>query len=281
MNMRKISEFQITEQLAQCGRHPTRTQTAQMNRKKGQRLIEASSRTSSKRRSSSHKQSSVSADDVIVVLLDLFDRLGVNATHVASRVKSPKIAAQSSGKLYSHNATIGELLAAWHQNPEYVDQAGNPVAIRMSGQRSFTALARKVVPNVTPRSLLTQLRSVDAVRIETNGHISINARSVAVYTDRALAIHYTLTSLLNYIKTLTHNLDSDPTNANQLFHRVAWSETFDRALIPALKIKLRRQGQNFLESFDNWMFRKIQKETRRKTKTAQVSIGVYLSVSDE
>jgi hypothetical protein len=252
-----------------------------MNRKKGQRLIEPSSGASLKRRGSTQKEPSVSADDVIVVLLDLFDRLGISATHVASKVRSPKIAAQSSGKLYSHNATIGELLAAWHQNPEYLDETGNPVPIRMTGQRSFTALARKVVPNVTPKSLLSQLRSIGAVRIESNGHISINARSVAVYTDRALAVHYTLTSLLNYIKTLTHNLDSDPTNANQLFHRVAWNETFDRALIPALKIKLRRQGQSFLESFDNWMFRKIQKETRRKTKTAQVSIGVYLSVSDE
>jgi hypothetical protein len=227
-----------------------------------------------------NKRPSVSVDDVIAALLDLFDRLKIDATNVASRVSSLEKVAPS-GKFYSHNATIGELLTAWHQRPEYLDDAGYPAAIKMRGRSSFAALAKKVVPTIDPKSLLAQLKSTGAVTTDSSGYIRVNTRSLAVYTDRELAVHYTLTSLRNYIRTLSHNLDSDPTNADQLFHRIAWNDALDRQSIPALKIKLRRQGQNFLESFDNWMLRTSKATTaRRPAKTSQVSIGVYLSVSD-
>jgi hypothetical protein len=79
---------------------------------------------------------------------------------------------------------------------------------------------------------------------------------------------------------LRHNLDSDPSNNDQLFHRVAWNGGFDKKLIPTLKIKLKRQGQDFLESFDNWMMRKAKgrRTNGRRTGKEPVFIGVYLAV---
>jgi hypothetical protein len=70
-------------------------------------------------------------------------------------------------------------------------------------------------------------------------------------------------------------------NVDQLFHRIAWNDAFDRDLIPLLKIKLRRQGQSFLESFDNWMTRrsKLAGPAPKKRKTAQVSVGVYIAIA--
>ena len=106
-------------------------------------------------------------------------------------------------------------------------------------------------------------------------------RSLPVYEDKRLAIEHTLTSLNSFIRTLRHNLDSDPSNADQLFHRIAWNADFDSKLIPALKIKVRRQGQNFLESFDNWMMRKSKtnsSRSKRRRKPSQISIGVYMAV---
>ena len=106
-------------------------------------------------------------------------------------------------------------------------------------------------------------------------------RSLPVYQDKQLAVEHTLTSLHNFIRTLRHNLDSDPSNANQLFHRIAWNADFDSKLIPALKIKVRRQGQTFLESFDNWMMRKSKansRQSKHRRKPKQISIGVYMAV---
>jgi Family of unknown function (DUF6502) len=226
------------------------------------------------------KRRAVVADDVIADLLELFAHLQIDPVQFSSRVKTAR-KSSLSGRLYSHTATIGEVLTAWHQNPEYLDGAGNPSPINIRGRTpSFFGLARLAAPGIDPAALLRELKRLGAITLDGSKRVRVNMRSLPVYRDRAVAIHYTLTSLHNYIRTLRHNLESDPTNSDQLFHRIAWNDSFDRSLIPALKIKLRRQGQSFLESFDNWMTRKTKLAggKRKKAKRAQISIGIYLAV---
>jgi len=70
-------------------------------------------------------------------------------------------------------------------------------------------------------------------------------------------------------------------NSDQLFHRVAWNGDFDAREIPTLKINVKRYGQNFLESCDNWMMRQFKSRShklRSKRKSVQVSVGVYLAI---
>ena len=232
------------------------------------------------RRRGPDNKRAVTPDDVITVLLELFAQLQIDPTQFSSRVKSAR-KSPLLGRLYSHTATIGEILTAWHQNPEYLDGAGSPSAIRVRGRTpSFFGLAKLAAPDIDPALLLRELKGLGAITLDRNKRVRVNMRSLPVYMDKEVAIHYTLTSLHNYIRTLQHNLESDPTNSDQLFHRIAWNDSFDRSLIPALKIKLRRQGQSFLESFDNWMARKTKSvgDKRKKTKRAQISIGIYLAI---
>jgi hypothetical protein len=224
----------------------------------------------------------VSVDDVIKQLLDLFDHLGIDATGLASRLSDLEAKALTPRRLYPHIAAIGELLSSWHQNPEYLDDAGNPVPVKMRArQHSFKRLAESSVPNFNPARLLSELERMGAVSIDSAGLIRVHMRSLPVYEDRRLAVQHTLSSLDGFIKTLRHNLRSPPANSNQLFHRIARSGEFDPAEIPALKIRVKRHGQSFLESCDNWMSRRSslkRKNGKSKRKSAYVSIGVYLSV---
>lgn len=229
-------------------------------------------------------RSAVTVDDVLAALLDLFAQLQIDAPKLASRVKYLDRSRVPEPRLYSYTATIGALLTAWHQNPEYLDDLGDPLPLAMRGsKRSFTRLAADAVPSMSAPALLAQLERVGAVSVGKGRDIHVHMRSLSVYQDRQLAVDHTLTSLLGFIKTLRHNLGSNVLNSNQLFHRVAWSDTLDRSLLPNLKIKLKRQGQNFLESFDNWMMRKTQAHSRtsKKSRPAQVSIGVYLAVGKD
>ena len=153
----------------------------------------------------------------------------------------------------------------------------------MRGRKvSFHSLAKSAVPGIKPSILFAELKRAGAVSIDKKGYIHVRMRSLHVYEDKRLAVQHTLTSLNSFISTLRHNLDSDPSgNADQLFHRVAWNGEFDSRQIPALKIKIRRQGHSFLESFDNWMMRKT-KEARKgnrgpRGKPVQVFIGIYLA----
>jgi hypothetical protein len=225
----------------------------------------------------------VTPNDVLGALLDLFGKLQIGPSDLASRVSSidPKLLA--ARRLYSHTAAVGELLTEWHQNPIYLDESGVPVSIKLRGRgKSFYSLAKNAAPQLDPNTLLAELKRVGAVIIDDKRFVHVRMRSLPVYKDDQLAIQHTLMSLHSFITTLRHNLDSDPSNNDQLFHRVAWNGGFDRKLIPTLKIKLKRQGQDFLESFDNWMMRKAKgrRTNGRRTRKEPVFIGVYLAVGN-
>jgi hypothetical protein len=224
----------------------------------------------------------ITVDDVIKDLLVLFGRLGLDAGRLADRVVGLDPATFASRGLYPHASAIGELLTAWHQDPEYLDELGCPMPIRMrTKRRSFRQLATRTVPNMNPHTLLSELQRIGAVTIDANGYISVHMRSIPVYESRDLAIQHTLMSLDSFIKTLMHNLNSAASNSDQLFHRVAWNGDLDPNEIPALKIRVKRHGQNFLESCDNWMRRKNRsprQKSKGKTPRVQAFVGVYLAV---
>ncbi len=225
----------------------------------------------------------VTPDDVLVALLDLFAELKIGASDLACRVSSLDPEVLAAHRLYSHTASVGELLTEWHQNPKYLDESGAPLPIKLRGRgTSFHKLASDSAPNLDPSALLSELERVGAVVVDEQRFVSVRMRSLPVYKDNQLAIQHTLMSLHSFIKTLRHNLDSDPSNTDQLFHRVAWNGAFDRRLIPMLKIKLKRQGQDFLESFDNWMLRKakIRRGSVPHKDLESVFIGIYLAIGD-
>jgi Family of unknown function (DUF6502) len=221
----------------------------------------------------------VSPDDVIEQLHALLDHFGAHSRRPAARTP-PTSNSATSKRLYPHAAALGELLTAWHQDPSFLDGTGRPLPLKLKGVRpSFASLAKKSVPRADPQRLLSELRRVGAVATDSSNLIRVQMRSLPVYGDRQLAMQYTLTSLHTFIKTLRHNLSSAPSNSNQLFHRVAINGTFDVRDMPALKVRVKRHAQSFLELMDNWMARRPATRKRiSKSAGSQVAIGVYLSV---
>jgi hypothetical protein len=237
---------------------------------------------SNKRRKSPSASSEVTVNQVINNLFDLFDRAGIDVQHPISNISETNTNKTTECHLHPYTSAIGELLTSWYQDPAYLDNLGNPSPIKYRGPRqSFFNLAKRAVPNVNASLLLTELERLGAVSIDSSKFIRVHMRSLPVYEDKQLAIQHTLTSLDGFIKTLHHNLGSVPSNSDQLFHRVAWAGDFDGREIAALKIRMKRHGQNFLESCDNWLALKSLPKSRLKSqvkKRMQVSVGVYLSV---
>jgi hypothetical protein len=223
----------------------------------------------------------VTVDQVIQNLCGLFEHLGLDISLRVSSATDGKSTKELAGP-YPHSFAIGELLTLWHQDPRYLDSLGNPAPLKLRGRRpSFRSLAQHVLPEIDVSYLLSELKRLRAVTEDEGNFIHVHMRSLSVYEDERLAIQHTLTSLDGFIKTLRHNLDSTPSNSDQLFHRIARINGFDSREIPALKIRVKRHGARFLESFDNWLTHKALPKSRRPhrtTKQAKVSLGVYLSV---
>ncbi len=223
----------------------------------------------------------ISTDDLIRELLDLFDCLGLDSGQLVRRVSGVDRAQRNQ----VHNlpaSVIGDLLTVWNQDSKYVDVYGDPMPIRMKGRiRSFSKLAQQCAPNMNENQLLLELKRLRAVRVDKDGFIHALSRSIPVYEDKRLAALHTLGTLHGFIRTLRHNLNSETSNSDQLFHRIAWNRQITAREVPRLKIWLKRHGQHFLESADNWMIRNARRSEpkRRDGKdNAQVSIGLYLAV---
>ncbi len=239
-------------------------------------------RTRKKPIPSSGGSGEVTVDNVIDDLYGLFEHLGLDISRKVSSVKDKNATANCAAPLYPYASAIGELLTSWHQDPTYLDDSGNPAPLKRFGRRpSFRSLARRTVPDIDASYLLSELKRLGAVTIDEASMIRVHMRSLPAYEDKRLAVQHTLTSLDGFIRTLRHNLDSTPSNSDQLFHRIAQIDDFDSRELPALKIKVKRHGQRFLESFDNWLTRKASSRSgrgHRQTEHARVAIGVYLSV---
>jgi hypothetical protein len=221
---------------------------------------------------------------VIRNLYDLFEHLGIDIVQQGDSFSESVRLDTSSHPLYPYASAIGELLTIWHQDARYLDELGNPKPIKRKGrQPSFQSLVRLSVPSLNEAYLLTELDRLGAVTVGKDNLVNVHMRSFPAYEDKGLAIQHTLTTLDGFIRTLRHNLDSLPSNSDQLFHRIARRGDFDADEIPALKVRVKRHGQNFLESFDNWLSQnsisRSKKNDRRKRK-ANVSIGIYLSIDE-
>lgn len=226
----------------------------------------------------------LTANDVIANLFGLFEQLGLRSSQSVTSLTDISAIQISQHPLYQFAAAIGELLTRWHQDPQFLDEDGNPRTIPLHAkQRSFRRLAKEAVPSLDESYLLSELQRLGVVSVERAGYVSVHMRSFPAYEDKRLAIQHTLTSLDSFIRTLRHNLSSAPSNSDQLFHRIAQCYDFDSREIPALKIRVKRYGQTFLESFDDWLRRKALPKQRKSSygkRPAHVSIGVYLSIED-
>lgn len=226
----------------------------------------------------------LTASQVLTRLFDLFEHVGITMPEAKSLFAQSIQMDQTPHPLYPHASAIGEMLTAWHQNHAYLDRSGTPAPLRFrTSAPSFQELARKWVPGIKPSQLLSELERLGIVISDESGFIRVLMRSFPAFEDKELAKQHTLSSLNDFIMTLRHNLDSVPANFDQLFHRIARNDDFDRREIPALKIRVKRRGQNFLESIDDWLSSNATAKSKRpvpRSRKAKVSVGVYLSVED-
>gem|GEM_PF-1532154 len=231
------------------------------------------------------QEDELNANQVIESVFLLFNKLGIS---VPARIRDARLMLSSRSAahtLYPHTSAIGNLLKIWHQEPDYLDNAGNPARIRLSGRRpSFQILAQRAIPSIDRSFLLSELERLGAISIDEGKFVRLHMRSIPMYEDKRLAVQHTLSTLNGFIKTLCHNLEVSNSNSNQLFHRIAWTSDFNKREIQALKVRVKRHGQNFLESCEDWIMQKSLPKSSKSNhglQSAKVSVGVYLSIEDK
>lgn len=162
--------------------------------------------------------------------------------------------APESWTAYVSKASL--VLAAWHQDPEFLRPDGKPALLPVEGEgATFAALVRRCgASDVRPSTLLKELRSAGAVRMTADGELEALQRAYIPHKMDEQLIRLWGTVLADVATTYVHNLTRNPHHAAR-FERSAANIRIRASALPEFRQFLNREGQAFLERVDDWLVR--------------------------
>ncbi len=167
----------------------------------------------------------------------------------------------------------GEILTAWHRDPDYLDTTGMPrvLPIRATNEEgiSFEELCRRTYPNVELDEVLGYLTQYKAV-VDKGGEVEMTETYLRLNKkDRESAL-YSVMVLAGVLNTMTLNRRDDA----GLFQRGTWVANVHPEAIPRLKQLAHEQGMGIIKFFDDWMLNHVAEEGMPGI---PVVIGMYMS----
>lgn len=167
------------------------------------------------------------------------------------------------------------VLAAWHQDPQFLGPDGKPELLAVEGDGpTFTALVRRCgASDVRPSTLLKELRSAGAVRVAADGRLEALQRAYIPHKMDEQLIRLWGTVVADVATTYVHNLTRNPHNASR-FERSAVNIRIRASALPEFRQFLNREGQAFLERVDDWLARhEVGPEPTEES--LRLGVGVY------
>lgn len=176
------------------------------------------------------------------------------------------------------------VLSGWHQDPDFIDNHGNPLIIPVEGELpSFAQLARRYGGDVPTSALLKEFKRCGVVSVDEQDNLRVLKRYyVPSQSDPGALLR--AGSVINDIgSTLYHNLyKADPEKNKPLyFERRATNIQMSPEKVDAFRAFVDQEGQLFLEKIDAWLTENEQLSptdvTQKKdTQTLRLGVGTYL-----
>jgi hypothetical protein len=203
-------------------------------------------------------------DEVVQVLSDLLVASGATVPMI-------KAAMQSSVQRNAHEydaekfTVLGSLLrdcmevmCTWRREHEFTDAVGAPRALQMSSiNHSFEDLCRKANCRQHATTILRALVDFGAVSITSDGHIQSETPTFilgrASFGGR-LATDALLKHLQGFLQCVHRNVRSVSGEGKPRFER-ACTVTVAAEFEPIFDQLVRRRGQEFIDSIDEWLER--------------------------
>jgi Family of unknown function (DUF6502) len=202
---------------------------------------------------------------------------GLPRSEVARILRSGEVSPKK--RLGQHPAR--KVLAAWFDNPRFLDPRGDPAVLPIFGKRrSFEQLVASNSRGIPVRAMLDELTQIDAVerlsdqRVKAKVRVPIltglNGNSIAVIGERTRDL----------LDTLTYNLRGA---SKPLFEGTALVEEADVEVVSLVRREIAEQGANFINSANSLFNRFCVKSSRVTAKTSakcRLGVSVYYFQDD-
>ena len=149
-------------------------------------------------------------------------------------------------------ATAGQILSAWHSDPEFTGPYGIPLELTFEGSGSFSDLVEKYGNGMPPGEVLEELLRVGCAVRGKGGTVSVLRRSFLSEQLDPVSVNYLGKTLRGLAETLEFNLGRQD-SPDKRFERQFISTSGIRASdLDAFLELLQEAGQKFLEDLDSW-----------------------------
>lgn len=197
---------------------------------------------------------------------------GINR-HEISRQRA-LLAQHDGGAAPTYASSATRVLSGWHQDPDYLDARGKPLALVPSGPApSFEDLCQRYAGDIPWSALLKELKSVGAVtasgeRLQAalRNYIPVRFDAEKVLVGAGL--------LQDHANTVVHDLIRPAGTAARLARR-AHNARVDARALPEFQAFMEREGQAFLERVDDWLTQHEVPADAQQRAIVRVGAGVY------
>lgn len=147
------------------------------------------------------------------------------------------------------------VLSEWFTSPAYLTPKGSPRWLPFEANEnklSFTSLVRSVGGDVPPGAMLKELKRAACVKEMRPGVWKAVKRQYSPTGIDLFQVQRFGECLHDLAETIASNMQQ-PKEAERLFEFRSWANQIDPRAVSNLKKLVRAQGQDYLESVDDWL----------------------------
>lgn len=199
---------------------------------------------------------------------------GINRHEVARQREAIAAAGEQATPAWSGAAT--RVLSGWHQDPEFLDAAGQPLELPPSGDApSFERLSARYGGDLPSSALLKELRAVGAiVDGHAPGHLRAAMRNYIPVQFDAEKVAIGAELIQDHAATVVYDL-LRPAGTPARLARRAFNTRIEHRLVPRFHAFLEREGQAFLERIDDWLTQNEAPADAPARSVTRVGAGLY------
>lgn len=166
------------------------------------------------------------------------------------------------------------LLSGWHQDPDYVDENGQPRALASVGAApSFATLFATYGGDTPEQTLIRELRNAGSIGTNDAGELIALRRYHMPAAMEEGNVRFFGTNLFDHAQTLANNLAND--DRPKRLEGFAVDANVDAAAAEAFHTLIDERGQQFLEEIDDWLANHRTDPDDASASRIRLGLGVY------
>jgi hypothetical protein len=171
------------------------------------------------------------------------------------------------------------VLSGWYQDPEFSDASGKPLPISFVGKtQSFTVLCQRYAGDISPSTLLKELKRVGAVTESGAGELIARSRYYMPIPFDPQWLMNAGSTFADIGNNINYNLATKADVPTRFLGR-ATDPTIDVNAIPKFREFIEEHGQQFIEMVDDWLkdHRNLEADPARQVR---LGLGIFLIQDD-